>query len=160
MLPCFSMNYLIQGGGINSKLFSKSFADAKTFCIKSPNLSHMIAGKLGFATLFSSCRQSSSFAFSVLHIIFMCSQKQMLRSYASRIIAFMTNTYPGGNWANVYFPRNSMGWSHFLIYFKRAISTMYSAACAAHPLIASMKRYKLDLLPKSILNFFGVNHGK
>src|ERR1041385_7358955 len=49
-------------------------------------------------------RRMASFLYRVLSIIFWCSDEQMIWSYASGIIAMMTDKHAIWNWPIMYFP--------------------------------------------------------
>lgn len=116
--------------------------------VKGPNLFNIFLCKLG-------C--SSAFFDHVDGIITLSPKKKVLRSYASRIVAFVKYAKAFWNFSEVNFPRNSMCGFHLISQSEPSIA-LRLARCA--PFITAVEGNKDYLIPESLLNFFGVNHGK
>ncbi len=111
MFPKISMYNLEDCSLTNSVFMSKVFLFYKSWNIRFSYLFNLFFRQFCQWVIFSfhySFRVSSFFA-HILHIIFLRSQEQMVRSYARRIIALMKNPHPLWYKTIMYFPGKTMG---------------------------------------------------
>jgi len=65
---------------------------------------------------------SSIFADHIFHIVVRTTDKQMILTDATRVVAFMEDVHAGWNFAVVDDPRNPVRSLRYLVYINRAIS--------------------------------------
>jgi hypothetical protein len=106
MSPGFSLQNFSYRSICGSKSFGNSFL-LLTVCPKFSNFPYFPLVKNSVPT--SNTHNATPFGNHVFSILFCRSQKQVIRIYASRIIAFVTNIKTIWNWAKMDRPRNPIG---------------------------------------------------
>ncbi len=87
---------------------------------------HAIAMQFANLTYLGFCkfgRSASAFLISVKHVFSLGSSTQMIRTYASRIVAFMNNEKSAGDGLPVFeLPHQSVGVEHLAVEFEKPVS--------------------------------------
>lgn len=106
--------------------------------VQGSNLQDMFISKFGKRVTGSRCGwlcatfAGSSLCGAILHVIRACSQKQMSRMKASRLIAVVANIYAAWNWTLSLFKSESMGAGHLAV-LPRNMDSAISLLLASRP---------------------------
>lgn len=120
--------------------------------IQSSYFFYLFFCKNSSSLFFSLCRNSSFLFLSIKHVFFMGSQEQVVRPYASRIVASVAHLNSFWNFSEMNFPRYSVGFFVFFIHLKRSIGMWPISRLTSDPFPAIVKRNNCRVCPKSLFN--------
>lgn len=112
MFPTFFQNYLRDTGLAKSVLSAKHGLVNSALLVSLANLSYQTLSHYCHAVVFPT--QGAAFGYTVRRIFLVGSKKQMVRSYAGRIIAPMKHAKVIRNWTIVQEPRKTMSAAQFV----------------------------------------------
>ena len=142
MFPAFTGNYSPRSIGAYSINLSQRNCGASSRIIGFSHFPHFAISELG-KSLFCS-PALPSLVVPISHVVSVCANKEMRRSYAGMIIAVMKNILSIWNWAFIQSPGNTMR------HLTRAISDSSVTVCCAAGPNPAFSRF-VNLLPKSFL---------
>jgi hypothetical protein len=131
---------------------SEASSDMTLRSFHCPNLLNLFSGEfMPRQFLALQARRSATFFFTVVHVVFMRAEKQMVRVNAQPGIAMMTYAHAIRDGSPIELPRNTMRSSLASIYFNFSVST---AAHSAFP----QPTTRISLWRESIRKFLDANH--
>ena len=156
MSPCFSINDLGYRKSVNSEYYPQVTGSPATFCRRSYVVDIFLA-EFGITTVHSFSGNVSALFHAVFVVVGDCSQKQMIRIDARRVIAMMANAFPIGNRSNVYCPRCPVGKPYTIVYTE---STVSEIAATSRPWPTNRGAPFINLLPESLFHCLHFCHGR